>query len=235
MLRYVGGKYKLAKPLVNVIKSFVIGKSIYIEPFCGGLGTAVETKQLGIQRYYSDLNQDLVDLFISIQGGFVPPETVSEEQYYALKSSDRSPLRTYVGYSCSFGGKFFGGYARDKTGKRDLTLESYRRFEKFRPYVDSIFFACHNFDCSPVTAEALVYCDPPYKLTLGYGNSFNTDYFWSVIREWSKKTIVLISEFEAPDDFVSIWSKDRNICLHHEQTNNKKEEKLFMHRTLINK
>ena len=54
----------------------------------------------------------------------------------------------------------------------------------------------------------VVYCDVPYKGTQHlYQTRFDTDAFW----EWVKTRDypVYVSEYKAPDDFVSIWEKNR--------------------------
>ena len=56
----------------------------------------------------------------------------------------------------------------------------------------------------------VVYCDPPYANTEFYGcngKGFDTCAFW----EWARTRDypVYVSEYKAPDDFVSIWSKKR--------------------------
>ena len=54
----------------------------------------------------------------------------------------------------------------------------------------------------------VVYCDVPYKGTYHrYQTKFDTDAFW----EWARTRDypVYVSEYKAPDDFVSIWEKHR--------------------------
>ncbi len=53
---------------------------------------------------------------------------------------------------------------------------------------------------------ALVYCDPPYKGTTGYGavGEFDSNEFWSVMRQWSRHNKVYISEYQAPFDFTCV-------------------------------
>lgn len=60
------------------------------------------------------------------------------------------------------------------------------------------------------TSNNVIYCDPPYANTKQFANSqnFNYDEFWETMRQWSKNNYVLISELEAPDDFICIWQKD---------------------------
>ena len=56
----------------------------------------------------------------------------------------------------------------------------------------------------------VVYCDPPYKNTNVYGcngKGFDTNAFWEWVR--TRDYPVYVSEYKAPDDFVSIWSKKR--------------------------
>ena len=38
---------------------------------------------------------------------------------------------------------------------------------------------------------------------------FDTEEFWEIMRKWSKNNIVLISEMDAPEDFVEVWNMER--------------------------
>jgi site-specific DNA-adenine methylase len=55
----------------------------------------------------------------------------------------------------------------------------------------------------------VVYCDPPYTGTDEYRRTgvFDTEKFWQWAR--TREYPVYVSEFKAPDDFVSIWKKER--------------------------
>ena len=74
----------------------------------------------------------------------------------------------------------------------------------------------------------VVYCDPPYKNTGGYGIEFNTDTFW----EWARtrEYPVYVSEYQAPEDFVSIWSKEKRVLLNGESLTAPRTENLFVHK-----
>lgn len=57
----------------------------------------------------------------------------------------------------------------------------------------------------------VVYCDPPYANTDARGcngKGFDTDAFWKWVR--TRDFPIYVSEYIAPDDFVSIWSKKRH-------------------------
>lgn len=77
----------------------------------------------------------------------------------------------------------------------------------------------------------VVYCDPPYANTDGDydGKVFDTDAFWEWVR--TRDYPVYVSEYNAPEDFVSIWSKKRG-GLQNGQGNGKTMthiEHLFVH------
>ena len=68
----------------------------------------------------------------------------------------------------------------------------------------------------------LIYCDPPYQTTkydpikyrtdTKYYDIFDNEKFWNIMRLWSKKNHVFISETTAPDDFV-LFGRKRHIVL----------------------
>jgi len=50
--------------------------------------------------------------------------------------------------------------------------------------------------------NCIVYCDPPYKNTGGYGMQFDHEQFYDWCR--NQKELTLISEYDMPDDFIKI-------------------------------
>ena len=78
----------------------------------------------------------------------------------------------------------------------------------------------------------VVYCDPPYKNTHGYGILFDSDAFWEWVR--TRNFPVYVSEYQAPDDFVSIWSKEKRVLLSRELLTVPKTEHLFVHKKFAN-
>ena len=53
-----------------------------------------------------------------LQSGWTPPDVITKEEYkYIREHKDENPALTgFVGFGCSFGGKWFGGLARNKRG-----------------------------------------------------------------------------------------------------------------------
>jgi len=220
-VRYFGGKAKIAKELASIINLHILPGQRYFEPFCGGLNVTALIRTDRV-RVAMDLNLDLITLYKAIQKGWEIPGAVTEESYAELKASaGPSAARGFAGFACSFAGKFFGGYARDKrkhgapfadTAKRGLLrkfADTAKRglLRKFETLDDAIFMHGSFFDLN--VSGDVIYCDPPYRGTTAYKTGpFDSDAFWQKVRDLSKNNLVFVSEYEAPDDFITIWSKE---------------------------
>lgn len=69
-----------------------------------------------------------------------------------------------------------------------------------------------------------------------YGNAKDFDYleFWETMRKWSRRNnIVLISELQAPDDFITIWEKEVDRSMKAKE-HFRATEKLFMWGVTVN-
>jgi DNA adenine methylase len=202
-MRYFGGKARLAKELASVINSFKARS--YHEPFCGmySVGSLVTAPR----RTASDVHPDLIMLFNAVQEGWIGPEFVTEEEYARLKVSEPSAMRGYVGFGSSYGGKFFGGYARDPKSDRNYTAECRAGWLKLLPYIEDVRFTCQSYKDYDGDAE-LIYCDPPYVGTTGFtAGKFDGDEFWRWVRDKSRYATVLVSEYTAPKWATEIWQK----------------------------
>lgn len=78
----------------------------------------------------------------------------------------------------------------------------------------------------------VVYCDPPYQGTgAAYNNGFDNGKFWEWVR--TRNYQVYVSEYNAPEDFVSIWSKKKRKLGNgglSGYTGNEAIEHLFLHK-----
>ena len=84
-------------------------------------------------------------------------------------------------------------------------------------------------------SQCLVYCDPPYEGTTGYKGAgvFDHSAFWETMREWSRDNIVLVSEYTAPPDFVSVAECPKQSCLAGGHRQTARVERLFAHESLL--
>lgn len=79
-----------------------------------------------------------------------------------------------------------------------------------------------------IPADSCVYCDPPYRGTAEYKDGeFDHDRFYNWIR--TRDFPVYISEYAMPDDFVSVWSRNKT-CSYGANNNRKTMEHLFVHK-----
>jgi DNA adenine methylase len=201
-MRYFGGKVRLARELSNIINTFNV--KTYHEPFCGmfSVGSLVKIPA----RSAADTHPDLIKMLQAVRDGWGGPEFVTEEEYQKLKTEDPSVLRGFVGFGCSNSGKFFGGYARDSTG-RNYAANARSSLIKLAPKIQGVDFRLESYQDMDEQID-LIYCDPPYEGTTGFTTGpFSSVDFWKWVREQSRRSIVLVSEYTAPDWASVLWEK----------------------------
>ena len=237
-MRYQGSKTKMSKVIKNIVKNNISENDWYVEPFVGGcnsFSSINHKKKLGC-----DANKYIIALWKDIQAGtFIAPKVVTEMVYNDIKKDYLEQtgiypdsLIGYVGFACSYGSGWWNGYAHYNEKKNeDHVAEARNGLIKqvfdFKGLHNSIFINC-NYKDIILTESAFIYCDPPYHGTKQYQDKFNNKEFW----EWCREQIyagnkVLVSEYNAPDDFICIWSKEMQDGMGN--NSNKKVEKLFIH------
>lgn len=229
-MRYLGGKSRTWKSICAFLESVRKPNQTYLEPFVGG---AWVLQGMSGKRIASDYNQSLITLYQSLQQGWNPPTEVSLELYKEIQSKKDplDPLTAFVGFGCSFGGKWFGGYAKDDS-KRKYSQNAFNSLNKARSLIKGVEFSYKSYlDYSPV--DYLIYCDPPYQNTTGYGatGQFDTELFWETMQKWSKSNTVVISEYNAPSDFACVLEMNTKTELRNKAgIREPRVERLFMFR-----
>lgn len=216
-MNYLGGKAQLARYILPIILKDRKPNQWYVEPFAGGMNVVDKVKG---NRIASDAHPQLIAMWKAlVEDGWTPPGIISKEEYCYVKDNksmfDDSYLG-WVGFCCSFNGKYFAGYAgdrpekqRSKNGKlRGYQEETRNSIMRQIPGLKGIIFNCLTYDKLSIPPESIVYCDPPYKGTTGYLVGLDHDAFWQWCREQSKAGhSVFISEYNAPSDFKCIYEK----------------------------
>lgn len=158
----------------------------------------------------------------ALQKGFELPDSISAEDYKYIREHKalNPPLAGFVGFGCSFGGKWFGGYARNATGT-NYAAQSKRSVLKDLPGLMGVEFTNLDYRQVPIPLGAVVYADPPYANTTGYGKEkFDSAEFWSCMRLLATTGhTVFISEQTAPPDFVCVWKKEFTRTLDRNKNN----------------
>ena len=249
----MGGKFFLCKEISSVMKSLVPPDKVdlYIEPFCGALNI-LKLMNDDYQCSASDYHPDLIQLWKEVQEDkFITPQNVDEDFYEDCKKLESpNALKAFIGFNMSFGGKFFSGYV-DKYKKdkvENFLSEATNSLQKSKDKIKDIEFQCISYD-SLKPKNSLIYCDPPYENTkypIRYRRStkhydiFDNDKFWETMRRWSKNNYVFISETTAPEDFISVWSKNvhRSVSQssktrYKNESDKKKTENLYIHKSVF--
>lgn len=227
-MQYFGGKQRISGKLLNVIQPYVdTYGGIYWEPFVGGASVLCKVK--GVERRASDINEALITMWKALQNGWNPPDFVSEALYTEIsaKRSPEDPLTAFVGFGCSFAGKWFGGYARGDAG-RNYAANAKRSLEKKMRGLEGVDFL-HGDYREFEFGSGVIYCDPPYKGTTQYAAPpFVWRAFWSWCRERAKGgATILVSEYAAPEDIKEILSIETKTDIRTKQGHEKRAERLF--------
>lgn len=232
-MKYLGGKSKTCERIASYINT-ISDDMPYVEPFCGACWV---TQHIASRvRIALDIHPGLIAMWKKLQDGWIPPTLVTERMYKRAKNGafdDRPHLKAFIGFGCSWGGKWFGGYAREgKRGERNYALESRNGLLEKVPRLKNVYFACIDYrDVSH--SGCIIYCDPPYAGTTGYANDFDSEEFWSYMRKWSKNNIVIISEYKAPEDFNCILRIPIRLDVRTVNGSEIRVEKLFVHKNTV--
>lgn len=167
----------------------------------------------------------------SVSNGWLPKDNYTEQDYRYIKENkgDNKTLTAYFGFALSYSGKWFGGWCRDKQGKRNYVLESYKNALKQFPKLKDVIFSNKSIlDIKP-NKKALIYCDIPYKGTTKYKDDFNHEKFYEWCREMKQQGhTIFISEYDMPSDFICVWESNPITSSLTQNTGSKKAtEKLF--------
>lgn len=206
-MRYLGGKSRIAKDLTKAIGSVLGPWAIIGEPFMGGGAMTLELAKTFRQVVATDAHPDLVLMWQALQSGWRPRTNISETEYENLRASESSPLRGFAGFAGSFGGKWFGGYARGSKPDgtpRNYLAESLRNIERALPYLGDVYLLeARDYRLFPVESVDALYLDPPYAGTTGYKGGFDSEAFWT----WASSLglPMFISEYAAPKGWITLW------------------------------
>lgn len=230
-MRYLGGKSRVAKQIASVINPIRAGRFFW-DPFCGGLSVAVA---LGGAGMVSDIHPALITLYKETCRGWRPPEVVSFSDWTRARSlPDTDPFKAFAGFACSYGGKWFGGYA-ENVGPRvvqsgpaagKVVTDDYARASARK-----ILHQCaelHSRGCEIEQIDFLdvdpwpdfggvLYLDPPYRGGVtGYSMPFDHERFDARVQQWARITDVFVSEYALPYG-REVWTRAQRSGINQKQ------------------
>jgi len=236
-MKYMGSKNRYTKYILPLVLKNRVENQWYVEPFVGGFNIIDKVEG---NRLASDSHYYLIELFEAIQKGWTPPDSLNENEYIKIREHKNVYLPAlvgFVGFGCSYAGKWFGGYARgnNSTGQpRDYCAESKRNILKQAERIKNIVIKNKNYLDLEIPLNSIIYCDPPYANCTKYGSKFDSKIFWRWCRTKAQEGHnVFISEYNAPKDFEVLWSKPVYNTLVKNTGANFGTEKLFRYRSSI--
>lgn len=217
-MKYMGSKARFTKEILPIILKDRNPEQWYVEPFAGGMNMICEVDG---KRIANDINTELIAMFNALVYDDWKPTIVSKEKYNEIRANKQAykpHIVGWVGFNCSYSGKYFGGYAGEVKTKigtiRNYQTEAIKNVEKQVQKLKGVLFESKNYFELDIPENSIVYCDPPYKGTTEYKHNFDHDLFWDWVREMSKKQLkIYVSEYTAPTDFRCIWEKEAKSSL----------------------
>lgn len=219
-MKYMGSKARYTKEILPIILKDRKPEQWYVEPFAGGMNAICEVQG---NRIANDIHYYLIQMWRELVGGWIPKKITKEEysEVRANKSKYPAYFVGWVGFNCSYCGKWFGGFADDYKSRinkngilQNYQLEAINNVAKQVEKMKGVVFQNKPYYELELPPNSIVYCDPPYEGTTKYANDFDHNLFWNWVRDISKQGhIVYVSEYNAPDDFECVWKKETNSQL----------------------
>ena len=210
-MQYFGGKQRISKPLSKFLNEQLKENQPFVDLFCGSCNVMINIEGDRL-KIANDKHKYLIAMWNELQNGWLPPKNLSQEEYqYIKENKDEKPyLAGFVGFGCSFAGKWFGGYARNNRGD-NYCLNVHNSTLKKLEQLNGVIFYNEDYSQVNIPKGSLVYCDIPYKNTTPYCKNevgiFNHEEFYQWVRENSPHYEIYISEYKqnVPKDFEVVW------------------------------
>lgn len=213
-MKYMGSKRRIWKYISPIILGDREENQFYVEPFCGGCNSIY---QVDGNRIASDINPYLIGMWKGLQGDEIYPIEISKEAFdKAKKAYKKKDYINYsvseigwIGYMASYNGIFYHSYSGIGSDGKDYVRASIDNIMKQLPLMNGVVFNCCSYDKLEIPENSIIYCDPPYKETSGYGIKFDHEKFYDwCFKKKDEGHKIYISEYSMPPEFKCIWSKD---------------------------
>ena len=247
---YMGSKSKIADEILVLIPD----ADFFVDVFAGGC--AMTDAALLSSRFKGIISNDIKGtpaVYESFIKGKKPSYAwVSREDFHRLKGND-----LVIAICWSFGNDLksyaYGKHKEDMLRKvwtaivdrSESGAEAYQKYKEYKKRLKAIDCRMNvssleclqslerlqslelDYNDLEIPENAVIYCDPPYKETNGYGISFDHEKFY----DWCEKQTapVFISEYWMPEErFKCVWSKPVKTLMCAYSNNIKRVEKLWI-------
>ena len=213
-MQYFGGKQRISKQLSQYLNLQLKDGQPFVDLFCGSCNIISKIDNNRV-RIANDKHKYLIAMWKALQDGWIPPDEISRREYKLIRENkdDAPHLTGFVGFGCSFAGKWFGGYAYNSKGD-NYCLRAKKSCINKLSNLDDVEFYNLNYNELNIPKGSLVYCDIPYKCTTQYCEEevgiFNHHEFYQWVRDNSSIYDIYISEYKenVPEGFEIVWEME---------------------------
>jgi DNA adenine methylase len=235
IMKYMGSKNRIAKYILPIILKDRKEGQCYVEAMVGGanLIDKVDGWRIGC-----DYNDHLISALTLVRDNpeILPidsTEYTKEMREIAIECDSNSPVDHLMYFACSFGARYKASWAVGHQTE-DFVRAARSNAMKQTGKIKGVEFICSSYMDLEIPEDSVIYCDPPYKGTAGYKSKFDHDVFFEWCRDKRKEGHqVFISEYNAPDDFVCVWSGEIKSNLTKQGKQKTAVEKLFIHKSQL--
>jgi DNA adenine methylase len=171
-VHYMGSKARHADEIIRVAAAGRRPEQAWVEPFVGGGNVICRVPGEAGPRLGADKNPYMIALLDAVGNrGWLPPETMAEEEWREIKKSpDRFPseLVAFAATGPTFGSIWFGPWAKNDDYCSDRYGQSREAVIRDIPGLRGCKFVVSEYDKLKIPPESVIYCDPPYANTSDY-------------------------------------------------------------------
>lgn len=221
---YQGSKSRIAAGIINILPP----AETFVDLFAGGC--AITHAAILSGKYEKFIVNDIGDapqVFINAIKGEYNNENrrISREQFFAEKEQD--PFIKYIWSFGNNGRDYICGKGKESTRYYPRT----KRVKRLYNLIDTSKIDVQKLDYKNVEipSNAIVYCDPPYLGARGYSRTGRNTFDSASFYQWAfgQDKPVFFSEYNAPDCFHCVYSKEVRSLFSHTNNSTIKVEKLF--------
>jgi DNA adenine methylase len=245
LYRYAGGKNRMKKDLIKIIRDVNPGIEYLVSPFWGGGSTEMLIASEGVKVQGYDVFQPLADFWEIVCGdGGAAILADMAEQHYPLVDSDHyktflpgldsedkweRALSFYIAIKGSYSGKIGCSTVRSRAEFRLVGIDKLRNFHA--PNVTFAYGSC--FDTIPAHENDFLYLDPPYYETVShyYGKdgalhkSFDHELFCETLKKHKGGFVMSYDNSDSVRSLYDGWTEFRYLTFPYQMSGTKRYDK----------
>ena len=244
LYRYAGGKNRMKKDLIKIIRDVNPGIEYLVSPFWGGGSTEMLIASEGVKVQGYDVFRPLADFWeiLMEEGGGRLADAAAEHfplidsDHYktflpGLDSEDKfeRALSFYISIKGSYSGKIGCSTVRSRAEFRLVGVDKLRNY--WAPNVSFAYGSC--FDTIPAHENDFLYLDPPYYETVShyYGKdgalhkSFDHELFCETLKKHKGGFVMSYDNSDSVRALYDGWTEFRYLTFPYQMSGTKRYEK----------